>query len=32
MLPVLMPYYVTVIHGTEEGEVSFFRAVSSRPS
>jgi GPH family glycoside/pentoside/hexuronide:cation symporter len=26
MLPVLMPYYVTVVHGTEEGEVSFFLA------
>ena len=26
MLPVLMPYYVTVVHGTGEGEVSFFLA------
>jgi GPH family glycoside/pentoside/hexuronide:cation symporter len=26
MLPVLMPYYVTVVHGTSEGEVSFFLA------
>jgi GPH family glycoside/pentoside/hexuronide:cation symporter len=26
MLPVLMPYYVTVVHGSEEGEVSFFLA------
>jgi GPH family glycoside/pentoside/hexuronide:cation symporter len=26
MLPVLMPYYVTVVHGTEEGEVSIFLA------
>ncbi len=26
MLPLLMPYYVTVIHGTSEGEVTFFLA------
>jgi GPH family glycoside/pentoside/hexuronide:cation symporter len=26
MLPLLMPYYVTVVHGTTEGEVTFFLA------
>ncbi|MEX2047227.1 MAG: MFS transporter [Chloroflexota bacterium] len=26
MLPLLMPYYVTVLHGTTEGEVTFFLA------
>lgn len=26
MLPLLMPYYVTVVHGTGEGEVTFFLA------
>lgn len=26
MLPLLMPYYVTVVHGTAEGEVTFFLA------
>ena len=26
MLPLLMPYYVTVVHGTGEGEVTYFLA------
>ncbi len=26
MLPLLMPYYVIVVHGTSEGEVTFFLA------